>query len=57
MANALEGMKVGIICLTLENLSAKWILYEAGALSKTLDDKTRVFQRDEVYAPKYPPAR
>jgi len=35
-------MKVGIICLTPENLSADWILYEAGALSKTLDAKTRV---------------
>src|SRR5260370_27646883 len=35
-------MKVGIICLTPENLRADWILYEAGALSKTLDAKTRV---------------
>jgi TIR domain len=42
IARALEGMKVGIICLTPENLSADWILYEAGALSKTLDAKTRV---------------
>jgi hypothetical protein len=42
IARALEGMKVGIICLTPENLSAEWILYEAGALSKTLDAKTRV---------------
>jgi hypothetical protein len=42
VADALEGIKVGIICLTPENLSAEWILYEAGALSKTLDAKTRV---------------
>ena len=42
IARALEGMKVGIICLTPENLTAEWILYEAGALSKTLDAKTRV---------------
>jgi hypothetical protein len=42
IARALEGMKVGIICLTPENLNADWILYEAGALSKTLDAKTRV---------------
>lgn len=42
LATALEGMKVGIICLTPENLSAKWILFEAGALSKTLDKGTRV---------------
>src|SRR5258708_35734875 len=42
VGKALEGMKVGIICLTPENLTAEWILYEAGALSKTLDAKTRV---------------
>jgi hypothetical protein len=42
VGRALEGMKVGIICLTPENLTAQWILYEAGALSKTLDAKTRV---------------
>jgi hypothetical protein len=42
IAKALEGMKVGIICLAPENLTAEWILYEAGALSKTLDAKTRV---------------
>src|SRR5437899_3787788 len=39
---ALKAMKVGIICLTPENLDARWIHYEAGALSKTFDDKTRV---------------
>ncbi len=42
VGKALEGMKVGIICLTPENLTAEWILFEAGALSKTLDAKTRV---------------
>jgi hypothetical protein len=42
IARALEGMKVGIICLTPENLTSEWLHYEAGALSKTLDDKTRV---------------
>lgn len=42
IGRALEGIKVGIICLTPENLNAPWILYEAGALSKTLDAKTRV---------------
>jgi len=30
----LEGTDFGIICLTRENLSAPWILFEAGALSK-----------------------
>lgn len=42
VGRALEGMKIGIICLTPENLDARWILYEAGALSKTLDAKTRL---------------
>lgn len=43
VGKALEGMKVGIICLTPENLDAAWILYEAGALSKTFsDDKARL---------------
>ncbi len=31
----LEEAKIGIICLARENLSAPWILFEAGALSKT----------------------
>jgi hypothetical protein len=42
IAKALEGIRVGITCLTPENLRAPWILYEAGALSKTVDDKTRL---------------
>lgn len=33
----LEKSKIGIICLTKENLNEKWILFEAGALSKTKD--------------------
>src|SRR5579859_6784796 len=42
VAKALEGIRVGITCLTPENLNRPWILYEAGALSKTIDDKTRL---------------
>jgi hypothetical protein len=42
IAKALQGSKCGITCLTPENLSATWILYEAGALSKTIDEKTRL---------------
>jgi len=37
----LADSQVGIICLTPENLTAPWILFEAGALSKTLE-QTRV---------------
>lgn len=33
----LEACSVGLICLTPENLSAHWLLFEAGALSKTVD--------------------
>jgi hypothetical protein len=37
IAEQLENSQVGIICLTPENLNAPWILFEAGALSKTLE--------------------
>jgi hypothetical protein len=37
IANQLSDAKVGIICLTSDNLESSWILFEAGALSKTLD--------------------
>lgn len=36
IAKELEDVKVGIICLTSENQHAPWIMFEAGALSKTL---------------------
>ena len=32
----LEAAKVGIICLTPGNLFKPWLLFESGALSKTL---------------------
>lgn len=37
----LEASSVGLICLTPDNLNSRWILFEAGALSKTVD-KSRV---------------
>jgi hypothetical protein len=37
LTKELEQTKVGIICLTPDNLEAPWILFEAGALSKTVD--------------------
>lgn len=42
IAKALDGISVGISCLTPENLREPWILYEAGALSKTINDETRL---------------
>src|SRR5947199_10635287 len=37
LAAQLEQSKVGIICLTPDNLEEKWIHFEAGALAKTKD--------------------
>ena len=37
IATQLEETRFGVICLTPENLEAPWILFEAGALSKTID--------------------
>lgn len=37
VSSGLQGMKVGVVCLTPENMDAPWILYEAGALSKSID--------------------
>ncbi len=34
IANELESSNAGIICLTKDNISKPWILFEAGALSK-----------------------
>jgi hypothetical protein len=38
LAKALEGAELGILCLTKENLSSPWILFEAGALSKSMSE-------------------
>lgn len=36
------GLKFGIICLAPDNLTAPWIHFEAGALSKALQQRARV---------------
>ncbi len=41
IAKELETSNVGIICLTQDNTEKPWILFEAGALSKSID-KARV---------------
>jgi hypothetical protein len=38
IARELEVCSFGIICLTPENMSAPWISFEAGALSKSMDN-------------------
>jgi hypothetical protein len=42
IASALGSTKFGILCLTPENLASEWIHFEAGALSKTIDNSTHV---------------
>lgn len=46
IATALEETKIGIICLTQTNLDSPWILFEAGALSKTHDALVGTFLLD-----------
>lgn len=46
LAEELEKTKVGILCLTRENLDSNWILFEAGALSKTEDAHVCTFLLD-----------
>jgi hypothetical protein len=37
VSKELEASSVGILCITRENIRAPWILFEAGALSKSID--------------------
>ena len=38
LAIHLEKSQFGLVCLTPENLGAPWLLFEAGALSKSMDN-------------------
>lgn len=38
IAKELENCNFGVICITKENLAAPWILFEAGALAKSMQD-------------------
>jgi len=42
ISSALDSIEVGVSCLTPENMTAPWILYEAGALSKRIGTKSRL---------------
>lgn len=48
LTKELEECKYGIVCLTKENVSAPWIHFEAGALSKSLDSHTSTLMIDVV---------
>jgi len=37
ISKELEASKVGLLCVTQDNLKSPWLLFEAGALSKNLD--------------------
>jgi hypothetical protein len=37
LAKVLDGSNFGLLCVTRENMAAPWLLFEAGALSKSLD--------------------
>lgn len=37
IGSELENVNFGILCITPENITAPWVLFEAGALSKTMD--------------------
>lgn len=37
ISKELDASKIGIICLTKDNLNSPWIMFEAGALSKNID--------------------
>jgi len=38
LASKLQSAKAGILCLTPSNIHADWLLFEAGALSKTVEN-------------------
>ena len=42
ISKELDEAKAGIICVTRDSIDSDWLLFEAGALSKTIE-KTRVF--------------
>lgn len=55
IADRLGEAKVGIVCLTSSNLTAPWILFEAGALSKTKESYVCTFLLDVTPADVEPP--
>ena len=46
ISQRLEGSKVGIFCLTSDNLNSKWLHFEAGAIAKVKEAKVCTFLLD-----------
>ncbi len=44
ISKELDASKIGIICLTKDNLDSSWIMFEAGALSKNIE-KSNPYQQ------------
>lgn len=42
LSKALEQSSIGIICLAKDNLNSNWLLFEAGAISKAVDESRLV---------------
>jgi TIR domain len=55
ITDRLEQAKVGIVCLTSGNLTQPWVLFEAGALSKTKDSYVCTFLLDVAAGDIEPP--
>jgi hypothetical protein len=55
IADELEDTKVGIVCLTGDNLAAPWLLFESGAIAKTKDARVCTFLLDIKNADVEPP--
>lgn len=50
LSNELTNTNYGIVCLTSDNISAPWIHFEAGALSKMVDSRVSTLAVDIQYA-------
>jgi hypothetical protein len=55
IAQNLEQAGIGIVCLTSDNLNNRWMLFEAGALSKRFDDKVCTLLLDVTASQVEPP--
>jgi DNA-binding XRE family transcriptional regulator len=42
VSEALQDLQFGVLCLTPENITAPWVLFEAGALSKSVSESRLV---------------